>query len=78
MKEFSPEWFDESSRQWRLNKKRYGEAWKYICEAKGCKKSVKLGENKCVSHASTPLLVAYSCLSNKKHSMILRSSKLKK
>jgi len=77
MKEYSPEWFDECSRQWRLNKKRYGEAWKYICEVKGCKKSVKLGENKCVCHASAPLLVAHSP-SNQTHSMILRSSKLKK
>jgi hypothetical protein len=77
MKEFSPEWFDECSRQWRLNKKRYGESWKYICEVKGCKKSVKLGEDKCVSHASPSLLVESSYF-NKKHSMLLRSSKLKK
>lgn len=30
--EFSPEWFDESSRAWMANKKRRGAMYVYVCE----------------------------------------------
>lgn len=39
--EFSPEWFDESSKAWRANKKRVGQSWKYVCSVDLCKKVSK-------------------------------------
>lgn len=38
MQEFSPEWFDESSKAWRANKKRSGQSWKYLCSEPLCKR----------------------------------------
>lgn len=59
--EFSSAWFDACSLAWRANKKRFGEAWVYVCNVKGCKQSVN-GEDFCKLHSH-------------KHSMTLRSSK---
>ena len=36
--EFSPEWFDESSKAWRANKKRVGQSWAYVCSVDLCKR----------------------------------------
>lgn len=53
--EFSPEWFDESSKAWRANKKRVGESWKYVCSADLCKRVCPqiLGEHEhlCIRHS---------------------------
>ena len=55
MLEFSPEWFDESSKSWRANKKRVGESWKYVCSADMCKRVCPqiLGEHEhlCTMHS---------------------------
>ena len=57
MLEFSPEWFDESSKAWRANKKRVGESWKYVCNL--CKRVCPqiLGEHEhlCRIHSNTSL-----------------------
>ena len=55
MLEFSPEWFDESSKAWRANKKRSGESWKYVCSVDLCKRVCPqiLGEHEhlCAKHS---------------------------
>ena len=35
--EFTPEWFDLSSRAWLANKKRAGASYKYKCAVEKCK-----------------------------------------
>lgn len=59
MQEFSPEWFDESSKAWRANKKRVGESWKYVCSNDLCKRVCPqiLGEHEhlCARHSNTSL-----------------------
>lgn len=57
MLEFSPEWFDESSKAWRANKKRCGESWKYVCSNDLCKRVCPqiLGEHEhlCAKHINS-------------------------
>ena len=48
--EFSPEWFDASSVAWKLNKKRAGESYVYICSNDKCKRKVISDENYCTLH----------------------------
>lgn len=53
--EFTPEWFDASSAAWRLNKKRVGESWSYVCSHDLCKRVVSaglFGDDKCVRHTA--------------------------
>jgi hypothetical protein len=59
--EFSPAWFDACSVAWRLNKKRVGESWVYVCNVPNCKRIVG-DEDRCKLHLH-------------KHTMTLRSSK---
>jgi len=47
--EFSPEWFDESSKAWRANKKRVGQSWAYICSKDLCKRNVHGGSGSTMS-----------------------------
>ena len=51
--EFSPEWFDESSKAWRANKKRVGQSWAYICSKDLCKRNVHggSGSSLCSRHS---------------------------
>jgi hypothetical protein len=53
--EFSPEWFDESSKAWRANKKRVGQSWAYICSKDLCKRNVHggSGSTMCSKHTSS-------------------------
>ena len=39
--EFTPEWFDLSSRAWLANKKRSGYSYTYKCGLENCKNKVK-------------------------------------
>lgn len=59
MQEFSPEWFDESSKAWRANKKRSGQSWKYLCSESLCKRVLMdpqiLGERYCSKHSNNSL-----------------------
>jgi len=64
MREFSPEWFDSSSKAWRENKKRVGESWIYICKKPNCNKRVALGEESCKSHTSHIKLTTHETQSN--------------
>ena len=48
--EFSPAWFDESSKAWRANKIRKGESWVYRCSHGTCKKARK-ESTYCTQHA---------------------------
>ena len=55
MQEFSPEWFDESSKAWRANKKRSGQSWKYLCSESLCKRVCVSGLRTCLAHSSSHL-----------------------
>jgi hypothetical protein len=46
---FTPSFFDESSAEWRKNKKRKGQMFVYICAVEGC--SRKRGDVFCSQHA---------------------------
>jgi hypothetical protein len=47
--EFTPEFFDASSRAWRANKRRYGESWRYVCTVTGCNRDAGDSEM-CIVH----------------------------
>ena len=42
-KEFTQAFFEESSKAWMLNKKRYGASYAYVCGKPKCKNRVKEG-----------------------------------
>ncbi len=49
--EFSPEWFDSSSRAWLANKKRMSEgSYTYVCGVETCKTRVKGDDINCRTH----------------------------
>jgi hypothetical protein len=50
MEEFSPEWFDYSSKMWMMNKKRVGQSYVYVCKKEGCKNKPHLRTDWCVWH----------------------------
>jgi hypothetical protein len=57
MEEFSPEWFDESSKAWMANKRRVGRGggYIYVCEhirsnGKPCRRPVCGKSHLCKSH----------------------------
>jgi len=51
MKEFSPEWFESSSKAWLANKKRVGYMYFYVCSMAGCKRSALTFFDYCSRHA---------------------------
>lgn len=57
--EFSPEWFDQSSAAWMLNKKKLTNCtYAYVCSHsitrnRSCKNAVVKGTDKCHEHAVT-------------------------
>jgi len=72
--EFSQEWFDASSRAWRMNKRRVGESWIYTCAKEGCNRSPIKDTNVCKVHSYSfePSIPPYSV---SKHTMLLRPRK---
>jgi hypothetical protein len=48
--EFTPEWFDLSSRAWLANKKRSGYSYTYKCGLEDCKNNVKGCSLNCKHH----------------------------
>jgi hypothetical protein len=52
MKEFSPEWFESSSKAWLANKKRVGYMYYYVCSRVGCKRRVLTWSDVCSRHSS--------------------------
>jgi len=40
MEEFTPAFFDEASAAWKMNKKRVGQMYVYVCSAEGGRKAV--------------------------------------
>ncbi len=50
MEEFSPEWFDYSSKMWLQNKKRVGQSYVYVCKKEGCKNKPNGQTDWCVWH----------------------------
>jgi hypothetical protein len=50
IEKFTPSFFDESSAEWRKNKKRKGQMFVYICAVEGC--SRKRGDVFCSQHAA--------------------------
>lgn len=48
--EFTPEWFDLSSRAWLANKKRSGYSYTYKCAVEECKNKVKENALNCKHH----------------------------
>jgi hypothetical protein len=72
--EFSHEWFDASSRAWRMNKKRVGQSWTYICSREGCNKSPIKDMNLCKVHSSVVDIIA-PVYTTSKHTMLLRPRK---
>lgn len=48
--EFTPEFFDLSSRAWMANKKRVGYSYTYTCAVEKCKNRVKGGCLNCEHH----------------------------
>ena len=72
MQEFSPEWFDESSKAWRANKKRVGESWKYVCSNELCKRVCPqvLGEHEhlCSRHSKSVIIAPLPPLQKERRS----------
>jgi len=52
--EFSPAWFDDSSKAWRANKIRKGEGWVYRCAHGECKRRVGASIY-CFQHKASPV-----------------------
>ncbi len=50
MEEFSPEWFDYSSKMWMMNKKRVGQGYEYKCKKEKCKNKCYLTSEWCKWH----------------------------
>jgi len=48
--EFTPAFFDEASAAWKMNKKRVGQMYVYLCSAEGGKKSMDF----CPEHKDKP------------------------
>ena len=48
--EFTPAFFDEASAAWKMNKKRVGQMYVYLCSAEGGKKSTDF----CAEHKDKP------------------------
>jgi hypothetical protein len=50
MEEFSPEWFDYSSKMWLQNKKRKGHSYIYVCKKEKCSNTPHLRTDWCKWH----------------------------
>ncbi len=48
--EFTPEWFDYSSKMWMMNKKRCGQSYEYVCKKEKCKNKCYLQTEWCKWH----------------------------
>jgi len=54
--EFTPEWFDSSSRAWLANKKRKGQTYIYVCGVETCKRGVGRSALNCSLHSGGIIL----------------------
>ena len=54
MEEFSPEWFDYSSKMWLLNKRKHGQSYEYVCKKEKCKNTPFRGTEWCKWHQPAP------------------------
>ncbi len=54
-KEFTPEWFDWSSKMWEQNKKRVGYSYEYVCKKDKCKNKPFKGTEWCKWHQAQEL-----------------------
>ena len=48
--EFSPEWFDYSSKMWLQNKKKCGQSYVYVCKKDKCKNKPYKNTDICYWH----------------------------
>lgn len=48
--EFSPEWFDYSSKMWLQNKKRVGQSYIYVCKKDKCNNKPYKNSDLCYWH----------------------------
>lgn len=55
--EFTPEWFDSSSRAWLANKKRKGQSYTYVCGVETCKRGVVNSLN-CSLHSGCGIIIS--------------------
>lgn len=72
LKEFSPEWFDYSSKMWLQNKRKHGEAYEYVCKSEKCKNKPFRGTEWCKWHQPPPTFVSV-----KEENGLRRSERLK-
>ena len=48
--EFTPEWFDYSSKMWLQNKRKRGQSYEYVCKKEKCKNKPYLQTEWCKWH----------------------------
>lgn len=56
IEEFTPAFFDDASAAWRMNKKRKGHSWVYVCNRPGCTRKPSTDSDTCNSALCQPVV----------------------